>query len=125
MNEPELFTEPMPAAQPLPKRQDLVLRAVIRMNGLTEDEAGQLLHGDNGKHSAEETCRWCGMDGRGVLRALQQKKLVTRRRDGHWTLPGDQAKREHERARAVAVAKTAPPARSWSRNAEDTEWGGF
>jgi hypothetical protein len=125
MTEPELFTEPMPAAQPLPHRQDLVLRALIRLNGLTEDEAGQLLHGDNGKHSAEETCKWCAMDGRSVLRALRNKSLVTRRRDGHWTLPGDQAKREHERARAAAGPDTAPPARSWSRNATDDEWGGF
>lgn len=119
MNELELFTEPMPAARPLPRRQDIILRAVIRMNGLTEDEAGQLLHGENGKHSPEETCRWCPMDGRSVLRALQGKKLVTRRRDGHWTLPGDQAKREHERARAAAAAEAAPSARSCSGPVDD------
>ena len=125
MSDLELFTEPMPTAQPLPKRQDIVLRALIRMHGLTEDEAGQLLHGENGKHAADETCRWCPMDGRSVLSAIRKKGLVTRRRDGHWTLPGPDAKREHERARATATRPQASPARSWSRNATDDEWGGF
>lgn len=133
MTAPNLFTEPMPAAQPLPHRQDLVLRAVIRLNGLTEDEAGALLHEDRPRthrywHSADERCLYCGRDGRSVLKALRSKRggpLVTRRRDGSWTLPGDDARREHERARVNAGRPQASPARSWSRNATNDEWGGF
>lgn len=131
MNEPELFTEPMPTAQPLPHRQDIVMRALIRLNGLTEDEAGALLHADRPRthrywHSADDRCIYCPTDGRSVLKALRNKKggpLVTRRKDGTWTLPGEQAKQEHERARAAAEPGTAPPARSWSRGTDIDDHG--
>ncbi|HEY8723418.1 MAG TPA: hypothetical protein VIL92_06115 [Gaiellaceae bacterium] len=114
----QLFTEPMPTARPLPRRQDVVLRAVIRLNGVTDDEAGALVHADRPPdhrywHDEDTRCTWCGRDGRSVLRALQKKKLVCRRRDGTWTLPGGRARQEHERARAD-VADTTPPARSRS-----------
>lgn len=89
----ELFTEPMPTAEPLPPRQDTAMRLVIRHqpDGVTADEVGARVHEDRGKHPADQRCEWCGRDGAAVLNALIRKKLVTRRRaTGLYTLPGPQ-----------------------------------
>jgi NADH pyrophosphatase NudC (nudix superfamily) len=84
MTAPDLFTDPLPTAEPLEHKQEIVLRAVIRLQGLSADEAGQVVHGDEGKHLADETCPWCGYEGAKVLRALEEKRLVCSR-GGHWT----------------------------------------
>jgi hypothetical protein len=84
MNEEDLFVEPVPAVEPLARKHDLVLRAVVRMQGLSADEAGQVVHADAGKHAADETCSWCGWEGGRVLKALEAKSLVVSR-NGHWT----------------------------------------
>lgn len=84
MTAPNLFTDPLPTAEPLDRKQELVLRAVIRLQGISADEAGQVVHGDSGRHPADELCAWCGNHGAKVLRQLEEKRLVCSR-GGHWT----------------------------------------
>lgn len=117
----QLFTEPMPAVQPLPPNQDTVMRLLNRHlpQGITGDEAGAAVHAQRGKHPADERCVFCGQDGKQVLRALARKGLATGRRDGYWTPPGPTAKREHERALADAQADQAAPEARPSSIAED------
>lgn len=68
-------------------RQDAVL-AFIREHpdGISIDEAGQAAHASAGKHDAETICRWCGVDGRSILRTLERKKLVRRTTAGQFAL---------------------------------------
>lgn len=84
MNDEEMFAEPMPTVEPQPHLQELVLRAALRLDGLSADEAGQVVHAVEGKHGADETCEWCPWAGGKVLRSLEAKGLVSCR-GGHWS----------------------------------------
>ena len=110
MSELELFTEPMPAPDPLPRNQVAVMRLLLRNlpQGITAAEAGAAVHAVRGKHTADETCVFCAKDGAKVLRALARKGLATGRRDGWWTPPGPKAKRAHEVARLEQERAEAP-----------------
>ena len=83
MSQRTLFSRP-PADGDLSERQRLVYEAARERGGLSDLEAGALLHA--GKHSDDQPCQWCARDGRGVLVALRRRDLVKRRRGGTWTL---------------------------------------
>lgn len=84
MSGDDLFAEPLATVEPQPRLQELVLRAALRLDGLSADEAGQVVHAVEGKHSADEMCEWCPWAGGKVLKALEAKGLVSCR-GGHWS----------------------------------------
>lgn len=78
-----LFAEPLPSVEPLNVVQEAVLRAVVALDGLAVDEAGQIAHAAVGVHERDELCETCGHSGLLVLRQLERKQLVVSR-GGHW-----------------------------------------
>lgn len=82
----------------LTERQRSALEVVGRLQPVAADEIGAALCERRGKHPADQRCDWDAQSGREVLRALQRKGLVTRKRDAGWVLVGYTPPRE-----------TAPP----------------
>lgn len=77
-------TKPLGRTAP---RQDAVLELLREHpEGCTADEIGAAIHASSGKHRADEICRFCGVDAKPVLRALERKRLVTRTGSGLFAL---------------------------------------
>lgn len=64
-----------------------MLRVLRRRGTLTADEAGQIVHAGRGKHPVDETCAFCGVDGRPILQTLVAKRLAERGAEGAIQLP--------------------------------------
>lgn len=79
--------------RPLTERQQTVLDLVTEagIDGIRATQVGLALHVAAGKHPPDDPCQWCGEDGKSVLRALQKRRLVVRRRTGRWTVPKPKA----------------------------------
>lgn len=76
-------------------RQDAVLQFLREHpDGISTDEAGQAAHASAGKHDIETVCKYCGLDGRQILRTLERKRLVRRTGNGQFTLRIDEPKDE-------------------------------
>jgi hypothetical protein len=75
--------KPVTPLRALTERQERIYRLICDSpDGLEAIELGALLHGQSGRHSAEEFCEWCGQDG---ARALKEKAIrlrVVRRASG-------------------------------------------
>lgn len=58
-------------------RQDAVLELLaLHPDGISVDEAGAAAHASSGKHSIEELCAYCSIDGKSILRALERKGVI-------------------------------------------------
>jgi len=83
--------KPITPIRPLTERQEGIYRLICESpDGLEALELGALLHGQAGRHSAEEFCEWCSQDG---ARALKEKAIrlrVVRRATGVYE-PRDRA----------------------------------
>ena len=76
-------TKPL-SARPAP-RQDAVLEFLGgHPDGITVDEAGQAAHASSGKHSIDDLCAYCAIDGKSILRALEKKQLIRRTGGGQF-----------------------------------------
>lgn len=64
-----------------------VMRFVRERGSISKDEAGALEHAHRGKHSADERCAFCSIDGAPILRALVQRGRLAKRPDGSAGLP--------------------------------------
>jgi hypothetical protein len=67
-----------------------VLRFAREHGTISKDEAGAIAHAHREKHRADETCKWCGVDGAPILRSLIGRKRLVKRRDGLAQLPDAQ-----------------------------------
>lgn len=68
-------------------RQDAVLEFLAQHpDGISVDEAGQAAHASSGKHSVDELCAYCAIDGKSILRALEKKQLIRRTVNGQFAL---------------------------------------
>lgn len=73
-------------------RQDAVLEHLkAHPDGISVDEAGQAAHASAGKHDIETVCKYCGIDGRQILRTLERKRLVRRAGNGQFVLRIEEA----------------------------------
>jgi hypothetical protein len=79
--------EPVPEVK-LGPRQELVLSALREQGGLSDDEAGALVHAARGTHRSDERCVWCPRVGKTVLASLRAHGLAVRRRSGTWEPKG-------------------------------------
>lgn len=86
-----LIETPAPPAKPLTDRQQFALELVERrgVDGIHADEVGAALCERNGRHSADDRCRFDGSSGNEVLKALRGRDLVRYRRGsngkpGYW-----------------------------------------
>lgn len=90
-------------AQPIDEQlgplQRIVIRKLRRVGSLSKAEVGAIAHTGRGKHSIDETCMFCGVDGEGICESLVQRELA------EWTPEGD------IRVRAIvrAVQPTVEP----------------
>lgn len=76
-----------PVERPRAPRQDAVLELLAQHpDGVSVDEAGAAAHASAGKHNPDSICKWCGPDGRAILRSLERKGLVRRTGNGQFTL---------------------------------------
>lgn len=59
-------------------RQETVLQLLAEHpeDGCSLDEIGAAIHAARGKHTVDEVCKWCGPDGRDIMRALERKGTV-------------------------------------------------
>lgn len=86
-----LGTPDQPTDLELGPVQREVLRFARQHGTISKDEAGAIAHAHREKHTAEERCRWCGVDGAPILRSLIGRKRLVKRRDGLAELPGTQS----------------------------------
>lgn len=79
--QPQLFNgEPGTPLRALTSRQMAIYAHLCASaDGLTAVELGQLIHGDQLKHHANDICEFCGRDG---ARALKEKAIRTRIKRG-------------------------------------------
>lgn len=56
--------------------QRAVMRVLRRVETLTDDEAGAIAHAGRSRHTADERCGFCGVDGRLILRSLATRGLA-------------------------------------------------
>jgi hypothetical protein len=82
-----LGTPDQPTDLALGPVQREVLRFAREHGTISKDEAGQIAHARLEKHRADETCKWCGVDGAPILRSLIGRKRLVKRRDGLAQLP--------------------------------------
>ncbi len=68
-----------------------VLRFAREHGTISKDEAGALAHAHLEKHTAEERCQFCGVDGAPILRSLIGRKRLAKRSDGLAQLPDREA----------------------------------
>lgn len=75
-------------------RQDAVLELLAQHDdGIGVDEAGAAAHASAGKHSIDESCAWCAIDGRDIIRALKRKDAVEKSSVvGKWVLKREPSK---------------------------------
>jgi hypothetical protein len=62
--------------------QQRVLKALEHFGTLWTDEAGALIHALRGKHSADDRCQFCAIDGRTVLGSLIRLGLAEKGSEG-------------------------------------------
>lgn len=62
--------------------QKAVMRVIRRTETMSWDEAGAIAHAHRGKHSVEQTCEFCGLDGGALLESLIRRGLVVPDRQG-------------------------------------------
>lgn len=78
-------------------RQDAVLALLARSpDGIEASEAGATAHAHTRRHSADERCKWCGVDGRAVLKELAKRGLVVENRGRQLWYPIAQPERQVE-----------------------------
>lgn len=67
--------------------QRAVLDELERLGNLSRDEAGAISHERRGKHSRDQRCAHCAMDGRIILASLVKRHLAERGAEGMFQLP--------------------------------------
>lgn len=80
----DLLGAPRPRLGP---NQLAVLDALEQWGTLSSDQAGAVVHARRGKHGADETCAYCAIDGKPVLRSLVTRGVAERAPEGHVQLP--------------------------------------
>lgn len=68
-----------PAATRARSQREAVQQA-LTPEGIEASEAGAVAHAHTGRHSASERCKWCGVDGRTLLKELAKAKLAMENR---------------------------------------------
>lgn len=64
-----------------------VMRFLREHETVTRDEAGAIAHERRGKHSRDELCAFCSIDGALLLESLAKRGFVERAADGAVQLP--------------------------------------
>lgn len=103
--------------QELTDRHQTAYDAIVAAgrDGLHHDELGALDHQRRGKHAADETCAFCGRDGKALGHELRAKGLVTlrRRSPAAWTVSGK-----------LPASSVAPSSEVAKQEVPDGEWAG-
>lgn len=82
-----LGTPDLPEDLDLGSVQRLVIRFVREHGSISKDEAGAIAHQHRGRHSADERCAFCSIDGEDLLAALARRRQVERGAEGDAQLP--------------------------------------
>lgn len=69
---------PIEAPKPLTRAQAVL--AAFNPEGIEASEAGAVAHAHTGRHSVSERCKWCGVDGRTLLKELAKSGLAVENR---------------------------------------------
>jgi hypothetical protein len=72
-----------PVDEQLGPLQRVVMRDLRSRGSLSKADVGAIAHARRGKHAADETCMFCGVEGDGICESLVQRELAD------WTPEGD------------------------------------
>jgi predicted transcriptional regulator of viral defense system len=81
-----LFGDDRPDDLALGIIQRAVVRKMRRLGPMFVDEIGAVAHVGRGRHSVDEVCRFCGIDGQQIAEALWRRGLIERAPEGAYRI---------------------------------------
>ncbi len=88
--------EPQVRVETRPRSQRQAVLNALTAEGIEASEAGAVAHAHTGRHGASERCKWCGVDGRTLLKELAKAKLAVENRGRALWYPVDVAEPQVE-----------------------------